>query len=274
MTIALPTLRQVPSPNYSSRGGARISKVIAHTCQGNADGAAAWFAQRASQVSAHLILHESGLYAYQCVALNDKAWHACNFNPTTIGVEMGGWAEKGYPAAELNADANIIAWLLHRYGLPLRWAEHGLGDGFCSHWDLGAAGGNHDDITTDPAVWQAFAARVRAAYTAFDPATLPDWALHGLPAPLSIVTPPSAPARWTPPAHTLKEPGVLVEAPIVGSMVWVQEKLVQLGVNSMLTVDGLNGPQTEAAIATFQRTRGLYIDGIAGRQTIAALLAA
>jgi N-acetyl-anhydromuramyl-L-alanine amidase AmpD len=274
MTPSLPILRQVPSPNYSSRNGARISKIIAHDCEGSYAGSVSWFAQRASQVSAHIVLSEDGTQATQCVALGDKAWHACNFNPTTIGVEIAGYAHAGFSGAELGADAAIIAWLLHAYGLPCRWAEHGLGDGVCSHYDLGAAGGGHDDITTDPAVWQAFLARVQAAYAAFAAEPLPAWGLHGAPSPLAVSPPPAVPSGWKPSGTVRKEPGEIAAAPIVGSILWVQQRLVALGVNSMLVCDGLNGDETKAAVTAFQREHGLSVDGIAGRQTIAALQAA
>jgi hypothetical protein len=38
-----------------------------------------------------------------------------------------------------------------------------------------------------------------------------------------------------------------------------------------LAVDGVNGPQTRAAVRSFQRAHGLTVDGIIGPQTLAAL---
>jgi hypothetical protein len=137
------------------------------------------------------------------------------------------------------------------------------------------AGGGHNDITTDPAVWQAFFARVQAAYAAFAAAPLPVWGLHGAPAPLAVSAPPAAPAGWKPSGTVRKEDGEIAAPAVAGSILWVQQRLVALGVNSMLACDGLDGPQTEAAVMIFQRAHGLsLIDGIAGKQTIAALLAA
>jgi hypothetical protein len=117
---------------------------------------------------------------------------------------------------------------LRRRGLPCRWAEHGEGAGFCSHYDLGPAGGGHFDITTDRAVWLAFAARVEAAYAAFGAAPLPDWALDGLPPLAAIAAPPPVPSRWSPSGSTRKEPGELPGDPPAGSILRVQEKLVAL----------------------------------------------
>ncbi len=39
--------------------------------------------------------------------------------------------------------ADIVAFLLHKFKLQARWAEHGQGLGFCSHFDLGKDGGGH-----------------------------------------------------------------------------------------------------------------------------------
>ena len=58
----------------------------------------------------------------------------------------------------------------------------------------------------------------------------------------------------------------------VGSTEWVQAMLNALHVTMLpLVVDGQAGQLTRAAIARFQGQHGLYVDGIAGEQTIAAL---
>ena len=279
MTLVLPALRHVPSPNYSSRNGATVRLFVVHDCEGSYAGSIGWFAQTRSQVSAHLVLRKDGLEATQCVPMDCKAWHACNANPYSDSLELEGFEKDGFPDAELDAAAAIVAWGLRRRGLPCRWAEHGEGAGFCSHYDLGPAGGGHFDITTDRNVWLAFAARVEAAYSAFAGAPLPDWALGGLPPLQSVSSPPSPPTGWSPSGTIRKQaddrPGV---AP-VGSILWAQEKLVALKVPLPVgfACDGLNGPLTKVAVAAFQKQAGFAggdVDGIAGGKTIAALAAA
>lgn len=261
MTLILPPLRQIPSPNYSSRGGARISKIIAHDCEGSEDGSISWFSQSRSQVSAHLVLSADGARATQMVTFANKAWHVCNYNSTTIGVEMAGYAAKGFDAPEWQAAANIFAFLLHKFSLPPVWARGGVGDGFCSHHDLGVVGGGHSDpCEVGSQVWMNFVALVGAAYLQTMPTGWSAGAATSAPAPTPAGFTPSATTR-----HDLNE----------GSLEWVQAKLNALGFASPpLKVDGLMGPSTERAVAAFQRAEALYIDGDPGAKTIAALEAA
>lgn len=256
--MTLPALRWISSPNYSSRGGARISRVIAHDCEGSESGSINWFSQSRSQVSAHYVLSADGAQATQMVALANKAWHVCNDNPMTVGLEMAGYAAKGFDAPEWQAAANIVAFLLHKFNLPPTWARGGVGDGFASHHDLGVIGGAHTDpCEVGAPVWMNFVSLVAAAYLQPQPA---GWIAVGGPG-----AAPLAPAGYTPSAtvrHDL--------AP--GSLEFVQMRLNALGfAHPVLTVDGMTGPNTERAIAAFQSARGLFVDGEAAPKTIAAL---
>lgn len=260
MPLTLPSLRWVASPNYSSRGGARISKIIAHSCEGNSAGAESWFAQTRSQVSAHLILSEDGASCVQMVAFQNKAWACCNYNPTTISVEGGGYAAKGFDAPEWQSLANIFAYLLHKYNLPPTWAKGGVGDGFCSHHDLGDAGGRHfDPCEIGAPAWMNFCALVQNAYQQPMPAS---WGASD-----AATAVPSPPAGWTPSTTTRHD---LIQ----GSLEWVQARLNALGfARPPLIVDGMSGPATERAVSAFQQAKGLFVDGDAGVNTIAALAA-
>lgn len=59
--------------------------------------------------------------------------------------------------------------------------------------------------------------------------------------------------------------------PQVNTISDVQHALNVLGASPQLTVDGKNGPKTEAAVKAFQIAHGLTADGIAGPQTKTAL---
>lgn len=54
------------------------------------------------------------------------------------------------------------------------------------------------------------------------------------------------------------------------NLLWVQTVLKQLGAN--VVPDGNDGPQTQAAVRDFQQKNGLHVDGVAGPETIAALM--
>jgi len=165
LPVSLPPVRWRASPNfYPGRGGARVDKIIVHDCEGGYEGSISWFAQARSQVSAHFVIKEDGSEATQMVDLSDTAWHVCAYNRTTIGVEMAGFASKGYSSKEWLVMASIVAFHLHHLQLPNRWARSGVGPGFCRHYDLGAAGGGHSDPTTDPTKWAEFCDMVTAAY--------------------------------------------------------------------------------------------------------------
>ncbi len=280
MTVpVLPALKHVPSPNTSARGGEAVRLFVVHDCEGSYAGSVGWFAQTRSQVSAHLVLRKDGFEATQCVPMDRKAWHACAANPYSDSLELEGFEKEGFGDSELDAAAAIVAWGLLRRGLPCRWAERGEGEGFCSHYDLGAAGGGHFDITTDRDVWLAFAARVEAAYAAFGAAPLPDWALDGLPPLHAVSAPPAAPIGWSPSGTIRKQPDDLPGDPPAGSILWVQEKLVALKIPLApgFVCDGLNGPITKAAVAAFQKRSGFAaadVDGLIGPKTMAALGAA
>lgn len=170
--IVLPKLHWVQSPNFSKRT-APVDLIVLHDTEGGYTGAISWFSQTKSQVSAHFVLREDGTEATQMVHLDDKAWHAKAFNSRSIGIEMAGFSSKGFAAVEWQAAANIVAWLLKEYNLPTRWAKGGQGSGFCSHYDLGAAGGGHRDPTTDAATWQRFVGNVAIVDTAQLPPTWP-----------------------------------------------------------------------------------------------------
>lgn len=161
MSITLPRLHWIASPNFSKRSSP-VDLIVVHDTEGGYTGAISWFAQKKSQVSAHFVLREDGAEAVQMVHLDDKAWHAKAFNSRSIGVEMAGFAKKGFADAEWQAEAVIVAWLLREFNLPVQWAKGGHGPGFTSHYDLGAAGGGHSDPTTITAKWQTFIDRVKA----------------------------------------------------------------------------------------------------------------
>jgi len=152
--MTLPPLKWVPSPNFSSRGGAHIDLLVLHDTEGGYSGAVSWFQMRQSQVSAHFVIREDGGEATQMVDIGMKAWHACNVNPRSIGFEMAGISAKGFAAVEIQALADIFAFHLHAMDIPCVRSQAGRTPGICSHYETGPLGGGHSDPSTDPA-WMA-----------------------------------------------------------------------------------------------------------------------
>lgn len=54
-----------------------------------------------------------------------------------------------------------------------------------------------------------------------------------------------------------------------GAVLHIQQRLVAHGFD--VSMDGMRGPQTEAAIRAFQKKKGLLVDGVVGRFTMEAL---
>jgi hypothetical protein len=190
------------------------------------------------------------------VAWANKAWHACNFNPFSEGIEAAGYAAKGFDASELNTLAALIAWRLHANSLPCQeGTEENNWTGFTEHYKLGAAGGGHRDFTTDPTVWTTFVSLVQRAFAS------------------PTVTPTSTPAIAISPNPPLgfQPSGTVRDDLTEGSIEWAQAQLNALGYHPVLTVDGIEGPATEHAISNFQGDHNLYQDGILGPSTIQVL---
>lgn len=162
--VSLPPLKQRPSPNFSSRHGAPVNLIVVHDTEGGYEGSISWLCNRAAQASAHVVLREDGLEATQLVPWGEKAWACVAFNSTSDNLELAGFARKGYTLGQLQRAARIVAFRLHKRGLPARWARKGSGLGFCRHYDLGAAGGGHTDPTTSTAKWLTFVALVKFEY--------------------------------------------------------------------------------------------------------------
>jgi hypothetical protein len=166
--VGLPKLIWKPSPNFSART-AKVDLIVCHDTESpNAEGAVSWLDNPESEVSTHFAIRPDGTIAYQMVDLCDKAWACCNYNSRSVNIEMAGYAAKGYGSVEWQTMANVVAFHLHFLQIPLRWARAGVGPGFCSHYDLGAAGGGHSDPTTNAATWQQFVQMVTSAYNTGD----------------------------------------------------------------------------------------------------------
>lgn len=229
MTDFLPPLLWKASPNFSARE-ARVDLLILHDCEGSYSASVSWFEQKRSQVSAHYVVREDGQEVTQMVALADKAWHVCDFNSRSVGVEMAGYAKDGFSVPLMMTAARMFAYLCHHLQIPVRHARGGVGPGIESHFGLGHAGGGHSDPSTDPAFMDTFIAQVQAEANKSD-----------------------APVLWEPassPTPTIAPPAPLPVIDIGGLP--AASKALQ------------------EAVMAFQRVSGLAVDGDLGPLTITA----
>jgi hypothetical protein len=117
------------SSNQSGRSGTP-QRVVLHTTEGSYSSAINWFRDPISNVSAHYVLRRSDGHVTQMVRDGDKAWHACNNNGDTIGIEHEG---QSFNASQwtpqlLESSAQLTAWLVQEYGIPLD-RQHIVGHG-------------------------------------------------------------------------------------------------------------------------------------------------
>lgn len=257
--IQLPKLYWNASPNYSSRGGKRITRIVIHDCEGSFLGSIAQFklVTIPNPVSVHYLLKEDGLECVQMVELPNKAWHACSANPWSVGIEAAGYSKRGFAEAEWQALASITAFLLKELDIPPFWSNDTAGSpGFCSHYDLGVFGGGHTDPTTDKAVWQHFVDLVKTTYAMELPT---EWPIVNTMDVAKLMVPktytPSNTKRDDLQPYTLE---------------WAQAAMNKFGyhMRGVLTIDGIYGNETKSALMAYQSSRRLkYVDGLPGPET-------
>jgi N-acetyl-anhydromuramyl-L-alanine amidase AmpD len=124
---------QKKSPNFwAGRKGYRPEGVVIHIMDGTLVGTDSWFANPASQVSAHYGVGRTG-EVHQYVKEEDTAWHAGrvdtpvwglikpNINPNlyTIGVEHEGKPDDVWTDAMKQASAALIREICQRWQIPI-----------------------------------------------------------------------------------------------------------------------------------------------------------
>src|SRR5919201_1408806 len=99
-----------------------IRYIVIHTTEGSADGAASWFQNDNSHVSAHYVISRTGEIV-QLVRQRNVAWHAGNWavNTTSIGIEHEGVTDdpSGYTDAEYRASARLVAYICRTWDVAI-----------------------------------------------------------------------------------------------------------------------------------------------------------
>jgi len=147
----------MPSPNYSSRGGAKLRLIVVHTAEGatTIESLGNFFASSSSQVSSHVGIDDKAGTIGEYVKRGSKAWTAADFNPVAVQAELCGfakWSASEWKSKHATMLDNLARWIAEESkatGVPIvklsSSAAQGSGRGVCQHKQLGARGGNHSD---------------------------------------------------------------------------------------------------------------------------------
>ena len=136
------------------QGGNSPKFLVEHIMQGTLAGTDGWFRNPQAQVSAHFGVGKAGT-VIQWVDTADVAWHAMAANGESIGVEHEGDSGETLTAAQLDADARLLAWAHEHHPIPLRLAHHPtFGAGLAYHALGGEAWGGHLACPGGPIIGQ------------------------------------------------------------------------------------------------------------------------
>jgi hypothetical protein len=161
----------MPSPNFSSRGGAAVRLIVLHTSEGATtyQSLGNFFASPSSGVSSHVGIDDTPNTVGEYVQRSGKAWTAANANPVAVQAELctpsGGyqWSAAQWQSHP-NMLANAAAWIAEEaraFGIPIvgltAAQAQSNGRGICQHKDLGAWGGGHVDCGPNFPIGQVIA---------------------------------------------------------------------------------------------------------------------
>jgi N-acetyl-anhydromuramyl-L-alanine amidase AmpD len=114
-------IRHTPNKTETNRTAKTIDSIVIHDTEGRFIGSVRALQSVRRAASAHFVVSRRG-QVVQLVPVTDVAWHAGNsrWNLHSIGIEHEGWANRrSYTRAEYRASAQLVAYLAHRWGIPV-----------------------------------------------------------------------------------------------------------------------------------------------------------
>lgn len=153
-------------------GGNSPRLLVEHIMQGTLAGTDSWFRNPAARASAHFGVGKDGT-VLQWVDTASVAWHAVAANHHSIGVEHEGDSGQVLTAAQLEADASLLAWATEHHPIPLQLAHDPGGSGLAYHALGGQAWGGHLACPGAPIVSQLGAILAAARQILAPPAPPP-----------------------------------------------------------------------------------------------------
>lgn len=165
-----------PVPNMASGGMASHRLFVLHIEEGTEAGTDAWQHNPVAQVSSHFGNPKSASAPLdQFVDTDDRAWAEAAYNNVAISVEHEGNTGDSLTPAQLERDAQLLAWCHTNHGTKLQVTNDPNGDGVIGHGLLGVAGGDHPDCPGAPilAQRQAIVDRAKAILNPVQAPTIP-----------------------------------------------------------------------------------------------------
>jgi N-acetylmuramoyl-L-alanine amidase len=150
----------IPSPNYSSRGGAKVRLIVIHSSEGaqTYQSLGNFFANPSSGVSSQVGIDNTAGVIGEYVNRSQKAWTQGNANPVSTSAELctPSGASASWSTATWKSNANMLSntaqWIAEEaaaFGIPIVKLSpaqaQGSSAGVCQHRDLGSWGGGHVD---------------------------------------------------------------------------------------------------------------------------------
>jgi hypothetical protein len=262
----------LPSPNYSSRSGSKVRLIVLHTTEGATDyrSLGNYFKGNVGASSHVGIDNKSKGTIGEYVARGNKAWTQCNANPYCVAAEQctpagaaAGWSRSYWLNNQSVLLHNTAAWVAEeakKFGIPLvaltsSQAQSGKA-GVCQHMNLGSYGCGHSDCGPG-----------------YPLDVVLDWAAGGSSG--GSTPPPStatAPAFPYPGDHYLGQPssaskchsGCYGGTDKTNVTTW-QKQMKTRGWT--IGTDGCYGSESESVCRSFQKEKGLQVDGYVGPTT-------
>jgi LysM repeat protein len=131
-----------PVPNRTLNGQQSVRGVVVHIMAGTLAGTDSWFRNPTAQASSHFGTGKTGAL-YQWVDTKDRAWAQANGNRDWISVENEGKGGEKLTEAQLDRNAQVLAWAHQKHGVPLQLATGPSSRGLGYHAMGGSAWGGH-----------------------------------------------------------------------------------------------------------------------------------
>ncbi|MFB7597269.1 peptidoglycan-binding protein [Streptomyces sp. NPDC056160] len=129
--------------NFTADGQESVRGLVVHIMDGSFEGTDSWFRNHPeAQASAHFGTSRAGALR-QWVDTADRAWAQAGGNRTWLSIENEGKGGDSLTSAQLDRNAEALAWTHTRYGVPLQVADSPNGRGLGYHAMGGSNWGGH-----------------------------------------------------------------------------------------------------------------------------------